>query len=149
MDESHPGDSKMPYIHNPGVFGKVIAQGVEAFALARRKSIGEAQEEIASLLEVQSDAIVAWKAGSKPRTIDDRRLFRFVWVILCKTDKTMVWLQELLGATTIPLPERPTPDYIQSIFQHTRLFERLGNEKQRADQTETAFREIWAEYELT
>lgn len=112
----------MARIENKTIAAQLIKSGIRAFANATEQTVTEAEENIAGKLGVAQRTLQSWKnSKSIPGNIDDSLLQGFAWLVVSKGGEDLQWLTRLLSATSEPVVEPPTRDWVLAYLRRARF----------------------------
>jgi Predicted N-acetylglucosaminyl transferase len=130
----------MAEIENQALFAEFLYSGVASLKshpdYKRRRKRNEMQppslqfsesylDKIAAQVGISSSTLKSWigQTGLKyvPGRVEDGKLFGVLWVVLKHSDMPIDWLVNVLGATSIPVFDNPTPDWVKACLRKAKV----------------------------
>src|SRR5690349_10382315 len=114
-----------------------LKEGLRAVAEQSKTTVERVDQDLASRLMVEPRTLKSWKnPSSVPDNLEDEKLFGLAFLILQHSKLDIVWLLQLLSATSLPVVEPPTREWVRSCLKVARLSKGSQNVFGPPDQTE-------------
>ena len=119
----------MAQIKNKEGLAGLLKEGIRVVAEKNAQSIERTEQELATRLFIEPRTIKSWKSPSSvPDKLDDEKLLGLGWLILVEGRKDLGWFTSLLKATSWPVIEPPTADWLRSCLREVRIGQGADNQ---------------------
>ncbi len=112
----------MAAIRDKKTVARHLQIGIRAIANESGRTVTLVEDDIEKWLGIAARTVQSWKSPSSvPGQIEDEQLLGLAWLVLTRGEKDLAWLTGLLRATSIPVPDQVTRDWVRACLRGARL----------------------------